>query len=97
MADNSKSSFTYNGAKAANGSIISSSNMEMHPPIPTVVTLSSLVREKCQLVKVQVRKAVYPNTFTDEEVVLKEKLARVLEDMMKPKLVLELEEVVCMH
>lgn len=66
--------------------------MEMHPPIPVVVTLSSLVCEKCKPVEVEDQKAVHFSTSTDEEAVLKEKLAGVLKDVMKTKLVPELED-----
>lgn len=97
MANDSKLSLTYNGDKTTNSSIISSPNIEIHPPIPVVVILSSLVREKCKLVEVQVRKVVYPSTSTNEEAILKEKLVGVLEDMMKPKLLLELEDEVYIH
>ena len=92
VADDSQSRPTYTGAEATDGLIFSSPNMEMHPSIPVVVTLSDLVREKRTPIKVKERKSVYLSTSTDEEAVLKEKLAEVLQDAMKPKLVPELQD-----
>ncbi|KAH9780565.1 hypothetical protein KPL71_008131 [Citrus sinensis] len=82
VADDSQSSPTYTGAEATDGPIFSSLNMEMHPPIPAVVTLSDLVREKRTPIEVKERKVVYLSTSTDEEAVLKEKLVGVLQDAM---------------
>lgn len=90
VADNNQSPPTYTSAEAIDDPIFSSPNMEMHPPIPAVVTLSDLVRKKRTPIEVKERKALYLITSTDEEVVLKEKLAEVLQDAMKPKLVPEL-------
>ena len=45
VADDSQSPSTYTGAEATDGPIFSSPNIEMHPPILAVVTLSDLVRE----------------------------------------------------
>ena len=92
VADDSQSPPTYTGAEATDGPIFSSPNMEMHPPISAVVTLSDIVREKHTPIEVKERKVVYLSTSTDEEVVLKEKLAEVLQDAIKPKLVPELED-----
>ncbi|XP_052298787.1 uncharacterized protein LOC127902775 isoform X2 [Citrus sinensis] len=92
VADDSQSPPTYTGAEATDGPIFSSSNMEMHPLIPAIVTLSDLVREKRMPIEVKERKVVYLSTSTDEEVVLKEKSAEVLQDAMKPKLVPELQD-----
>ena len=75
VVNDSQSPLTYNGAEATDGPIFFSPNMEMHPPISTVVTLSSLVPEKHKLVEVQDQKVVYLSTSIDEEAVLKEKLA----------------------
>ena len=92
VADDSQSRPTYTGAEATDGLIFSSPNMEMHPLILAVVTLSDLVREKHTPIEVKERKIAYLNTSTDEEAILKEKLAEILQDAMKPKLVLELED-----
>ena len=80
------------GAEATDGLIFSSSNMEMHPPIPAIVTLSDLVWEKHTPIEVKERKVVYLSTSTDEEAILKEKLVEVLQDAIKPKFVPELED-----
>ena len=92
VADDSQSPPTYTGVEPTDGPIFSSPNMEMHPPIPAVVTLSDLVWEKRTPIEVEKRKVVYLSTSTDEKVVLKEKLAEVLQDAMKPKLVPELQD-----
>ena len=92
VADDSQSPPTYTSAQATDGPIFSSLNMEMHLHIPAIVTLSYLVGEKCTPIEVKDRKVVYLSTSTDEEVVIKEKLARVLQDVMKPKLVPKLED-----
>ena len=92
VADDSQSPPTYTGAEVTDGPIFSSLNMDMHPLIPAVVTLLDLVWEKHTPIEVKERKTVYLNTSTDEEVVLKEKLAEVLQDSIKPKLVPELED-----
>ena len=92
VADDSQSPPTYTSAEATDGPIFSSPNMEMHPLIPAVVTLLDLVREKRTPIEVKERKVVYLSTSTNEEVVLKEKLAWVLQDVMKLKLVPELED-----
>ena len=91
VADDSQSPPIYTGVEATDGPIFSSLNMEMHPPILVVVTLSDLVWEKRTPIEVKERKTMYLSTSTDEEAVLKEKLAEVLQDAMKPKLVLKLE------
>lgn len=90
MADHNESPPTYDGAEAIDAPMFLCRNMEMHQPILAVVTLSSLVREKCKPVEVKERKAVYLSTLTNEEDVLKEKLTCVFEDVMKPKLVSKL-------
>lgn len=59
MADHNESSSTYDGAEATDAPMFSCRNMEMHLPIPMVVTLSSLVSEKCKPVEVKERKTVY--------------------------------------
>ncbi|GAY68244.1 hypothetical protein CUMW_262600 [Citrus unshiu] len=92
VADDSQSLPTYTGAEATDGPIFSSPNMEMHPLIHAIVTLSDLVREKHTPIEVKERKVVYLSTSTDEEAVLKEKLVEVLQDTIKPKLVPELED-----
>ena len=92
VTDDNQSPPTYIGAEAIDSPIFSSPNMEMHPSIPAVVMLSDLVREKRTPIEVKERKAVYLSTSTDEEAILKEKLAEVLQDAMKPKLVPELQD-----
>lgn len=62
-----------------------------------VITLLSLVCEKCKPVKDKERKTIYFSTSTDEEVVLKGKLAGVFKDVIKHKLVVELEDKVYIY
>ena len=97
VADDSESRPTYNSAEATDGPIFFSQNMEMHSFVLIVVTLSSLARETCKPIEVQDRKVVYLSISINEEVVQKEKLAGELEDMMKLKLVSELEDKVYIH
>lgn len=88
---------TYYSAEITNVLMFLSPNMKIYPPIPTVVILLSLVHKKYKPVEVKERKVVYLNTSTNEEVVLKEKLARVLEDMINLKLVPKLEDEIHIH
>ena len=92
FADDSESPLTYTGAKVIDGPIFSSANMEMHSPIPVVATLLDLVQEKRTPIDVKNQKVVYLSISINEEVVLNEKLAGVLQDAMKLKLVPKLED-----
>lgn len=75
FADDSESPLTYTGVEATDGPIFSFPTIEMHPPISAVAALSDLLREKRTPIEVKNRKVVYLNTSTNEEVVIKEKLA----------------------
>lgn len=97
MANDNESPPSYNGAEATNATIFSSMNIKMHSPILAVVIISPLVRKKCKHVEVKDQQDVYLSMSINEEVISKEKLAGVFEDVMKPKLVPRLEDNVYMH